>query len=195
VPVGSGANGLAVSVATNSVYVANSGAPSLGHTVSVINGATCNGSVHLGCATPVATAEVGLEPFDVAVDDATHTVYVVDNANGDSPGNVTVIDSATCNGSSTVGCAGHHPRAGIGRSGLLAAIDTVTHLVYVSDYSSAAVSVIDGKACAATKTGGCTREAPLRAVPSNPFGIAVDHGVHTVYVATFSGALAMLRTA
>lgn len=198
VPVGPGANTLAVSPAANSVYVSNSGSEQFGfgHTVSIIDGATCKGTVHTGCAHPAAKARVGLEPAGIVIDDAKHSVYVVANANGDAPGNVTVLNSNTCNGATTTGCGGSHPAAGIGRSGLLAALDPQAHKVYVSDFSSAGVSVVNGATCNAGTTSGCVREVPLRAVASQPFGIAVDGTEHTVYVATFAdgGTLSLVPT-
>jgi hypothetical protein len=61
VTVGTGTAVLAVSTATDTIYAPNSGTSFNGHTMSVINGATCNGTSHSG-------------PFGVAVNDRTHTV-------------------------------------------------------------------------------------------------------------------------
>ena len=94
VKVGQGTFALAVSAATDTIY-APSGAD---NTVAVINGATCNGTDHSGCGHLAATAKVGIDPFGAAVNDHTHTVYVTNNADGDSPGTVSVINAATCNG-------------------------------------------------------------------------------------------------
>jgi DNA-binding beta-propeller fold protein YncE len=197
VPVGPGANFVGLSAATNTVYVPNTGSEGtgLGHTVSVINGATCNATVHTGCSKPAATVKIGLEPFGLAVDDSSHSVYVVSNADGDAPSRLFVINSKTCNGATTAGCAGSHPSAPIGRSGLAAVVDRTTHAVYVSDFSSAGVSVVNGAICSSKTSGGCRRPAPLRAVTSQPFGIAVDPGNHTVYVASFGrgGTLSLLK--
>ena len=86
---------LGLSIRTDTIY-----APSLAdNTVAVINGATCNGTDHSGCGSLAATVNVGANPFGVAVDDLTHTVYVTNNANGDSPGTLSMINGATCNGS------------------------------------------------------------------------------------------------
>ena len=43
-------------------------------------------------------------PEGVAVDQATDTVYVANNANGDAPASVSVINGATCNGTHHSGC-------------------------------------------------------------------------------------------
>ena len=80
----------------------------------MINGATCNGTDHSGCGHLAATAKVGLDPFGAAVNDRTHTVYVTNNADGDSPGTVSVINGATCNGTHTTGCHRHFPTAATG---------------------------------------------------------------------------------
>ena len=79
---------LAVDQATDTVYVANIGDNFSGksHTVAVINGAICNGHQHSGCGQTPRTVRVGGGPDGVAVDQATDTVYAVndgaDNNNG-----------------------------------------------------------------------------------------------------------------
>jgi DNA-binding beta-propeller fold protein YncE len=183
VKVGGGTAILAVSAATDTIYATNTGMSFSGHTMSVINGATCNGTRHSGCAHLAATVTVGSGPFGIAVNDRTHTVYVVNNANGDSPGTVSVINSATCNGTDTAGCHRRFPAMATGRSPLLAAVDAATGIIYVTDFSSAGVTVLDGSRCNASVTSGCG--APLReqAVGSQPFGLAISQQTSTVYVA------------
>ena len=67
-------------------------------TVSVINGATCNGAQHSGCAQTPPTVTVGAGPDAVAVDPATDTVYVANNGSNNQGNTVSVINGATCNG-------------------------------------------------------------------------------------------------
>jgi DNA-binding beta-propeller fold protein YncE len=93
---GRGARGIAVNEATDTVYVANTAA----NTVSVIDGATCNGTVHRGCGRGITAAPVGASPRRVAVDERTNTVYVT-NAGSNT---VTVLNGATCNGRVHRGC-------------------------------------------------------------------------------------------
>jgi len=188
VRVGVNTPDLAVSVKTDTIY-----APSFttGDTVAVINGATCNGTDHSGCGHLAATVKVGLYPFGVAVDDATQTVYVANNTNGDTPGTVSVINGATCNGSDTTGCKGTMPTIEVGRSPLAVALNARTDTLYVSDYSSAAVSVVNGSKCNAEVTTGCRQPAPQRAVGSQPYGLAVNPHNSTVYVADLLGQGAM----
>ena len=71
---------IAVDPATDTLYVTEAGAgiSGTGHTLSVINGATCNGRVTSGCGQTPATVTVGHFPFGDAFDPANNTVYVTD---------------------------------------------------------------------------------------------------------------------
>jgi DNA-binding beta-propeller fold protein YncE len=198
VKVGAGTAVLGVSEATDTIYAPNSGSSSFnGDTMSVINGATCNGTNHSGCSRLAAIVTVGSGPYGVTVDDRTHTVYVVNNADGDSPGTVSVINGATCNGTDTSGCHQGLPAMAAGRSPLLAAVDTRTGVVYVTDFSGAGVSILDGSRCNASVTSGCGASPREQAVGSQPFGVAIDQNTSTVYVTdTFqAGSLSILSTA
>jgi DNA-binding beta-propeller fold protein YncE len=62
--------------------------------VSVINGATCNGTDHSGCGQTPTAAPSGFGAVGVAIDPATNTIYV-SNIQDTS---VSVINGATCNG-------------------------------------------------------------------------------------------------
>ena len=121
----------------------------------------------------------------MAVDDATNTVYVANNRDGDTPGTVSVIDGATCNGSDTTGCAGPIPAVVIGRSPRLAVLDPSTNVVYITDKSSAAVSALNGATCNAAVMTGCSTPLPLYPVGSLPIGLAVNPETNTVYAMTF----------
>jgi len=182
VKVGAGTAVLAVSAATDTIYAPNPGTSFSGDTMSVINGATCNGTNHSGCSHLAATVAVGSGPYGVAVDDRTHTVYVVNNANGDSPGTVSVINGATCNGTNTAGCSRHFPTMATGRSPLLAAVDTATGIIYITDFSSAGISILDGSRCNALVTSGCRVLPREQAVGSQPYSLAINQQANTVYV-------------
>jgi DNA-binding beta-propeller fold protein YncE len=194
VTVGTGTAVLAVSTATDTIYAPNSGTSFNGHTMSVINGATCNGTSHSGCSHLAASVTVGTGPFGVAVNDRTHTVYVVNNAFGDAPGTVSVINAATCNGTVTAGCGRHFPTMATGVAPQLAAVNPATGIIYVTDFGSAGVTVLDGSRCNATVTSGC--RAPLREQPvgSEPASLAVSPQTSTVYIAdTFqAGSVSVL---
>lgn len=186
VNVGEGTDNLSVSAKTDTIYAPSVGIPfATGTTVSVINGATCNGTNQSGCGHVAATVTVGLGPYGVAVDDATNTVYVANNRDGDTPGTVSVIDGATCNGSDTTGCAGPIPAVVIGRSPRLAVLDPSTNVVYITDKSSAAVSALNGATCNAAVMTGCSTPVPLYPVGSLPIGLAVNPETNTVYAMTF----------
>jgi DNA-binding beta-propeller fold protein YncE len=178
--VGAGTATLAVSIATDTVY-----APSVvPDTVSVINGATCNGSNHSGCGHFAAIAKPGAGPVGVTVNGHTHTLYVVNNAAGDAPGSVSVINAATCNGTHTSGCRQHFPTFATGRAPLNIALDERTDALYVTGSASADVTVIDGARCNASVTSGCA--APrVQPVGSLPVSVAVNPRSGTVYVGTF----------
>jgi DNA-binding beta-propeller fold protein YncE len=191
VKIGKGTFALAVSAATDTVYGPNAGPSFDGNTVSVINGATCNGIDHSGCGHLAATVKVGLGPVGVAVNDRTHTVYVANNADGDLPGTVSIINGATCNGTDTSGCSGHVPTAPVGRSPESVAVDTRTSIIYVTDFSSAKVSRLNGSRCNAAKTTGCRRALHAQAAGSGPFGIAVNQGTNTAYVTLLFGSDSM----
>jgi DNA-binding beta-propeller fold protein YncE len=196
VKVGAGTAVLAVSAATDTIYASNSGSSFSGDTMSVINGATCNGTNHSGCSHLAATVTVGSGPYGVAVDDRTHTVYVVNNADGEAPGTVSVINGATCNGTDTAGCTGHFSTIATGRSPLLAVVDTSTGIIYVTDFSSAGVSILDGSRCNASLTSGCGVPPREQPVGSQPFGLAINQNTGTVYVTeTFqAGSMSILST-
>ncbi len=183
---------LAVSPETDTVYAPGSGASFSGDTVALINGATCNGTDHAGCSHVAATIKVGLGPSGVAVNEVTDTVYVSDNANGDLPGELSVIDGATCNATDTSGC-GHIAAVPTGRSPLFVAVDPGTDTVYVADFSSAAVTVVNGAHCNGTTSSGCATAGRLQAVGSQPVGVAFDPANGTVYVTQIfqSGSMAV----
>ena len=186
VNVAAGTSQIAVSTATNTIYAPSAGANFPGDTVAVIDGATCDAADLSGCGQPAATVKVGAGPDGVAVNDLTHTIYAANNADGNSPGTVSVINGATCNGANTTGCAPIATVA-VGRSPRLVAIDTTTDHIYVTDHSSATVSIIDGSTCNATNITGCSQPAAAQAVGSQPNGLAIDDDTNTVYAFTGPG--------
>jgi DNA-binding beta-propeller fold protein YncE len=184
VPVGTGTFNLAVSTAVNTVYAPATGygGNGKGHTVAVIDGASCNGTNHAGCTHPAATVDVGHNPIGVDVSDKAHTVYVTNFNNGDHPGSISMINEATCNGAHTAGCAGRHPVVTVGPGPYIPFVDASTGTVYVSDFLFADVSVINGRTCNATRTSGChaVRQIP---VGSQPVSVAVSNASSSLYVA------------
>ena len=104
---------VAVNPSTNTIYATNvtHGNPFLGDTVYVIDGPTCDAADTTGCGNPPATISVGSDPFfgdanpfGIAVDQATDTIYTANIVNGEGRGFVSVIDGATCNSQNMSGC-------------------------------------------------------------------------------------------
>jgi len=183
VTVGSGPFGIAVNPTTDTVYVANTGqlfVTADGHTVSVINGATCNAEVTSGCGQATATVTVGRAPFGVAVDQATNVIYVVNNTGGDTDATLSTIDGAHCDGADSSGCVSGPPTdLGPGQwapNGI--ALDPATHTLFTANFYNASVSTID-------LTGLPHRlSAPLLPVGSAPEDLVLDPGDHTIYASS-----------
>jgi hypothetical protein len=75
--------------------------PYIGNTVYVISGPTCDGEDTAGCGNPPATISVGSDPFfgdanpfGIALDEATDTVYTANIFDGEGPGTVSIINGA-----------------------------------------------------------------------------------------------------
>jgi DNA-binding beta-propeller fold protein YncE len=178
---------LAVDQATNTIYATNvilNTVPFGGDSVSVINGATCDAANTTGCGQTPATVTAGSNPWGIAVDQATDTIYTANIADGEHPGTVSVINGASCNGSDHAGC-GQTPAsiaAGFGSVGM--AIDLATGTVYVANIQDASVSVIDSATCNGSGIAGCSQAPPKLAVGDHPSALAVDPAVGTAYVAS-----------
>ena len=189
VTVGSAPLGVAANPVTNTVYVTNFG-DFAGDTVSVINGAACNGVQHSGCGQAPASVTVGAAPWGLAIGQAANTIYVANNYGGDSPASLSVINGATCDGTNTSGCGKTPPAiAGIGRAPNGIAFDPATHTVYTANALDATVSVVNlarGQA------------PPLRAAAQSrrrqrPRSARHRRSTHTIYVAdSFDGTLSVL---
>jgi DNA-binding beta-propeller fold protein YncE len=181
VTVGEGPAAIAVNPVTNTVYVANNGVLYLGpfgDTVSVIDGITCNGTVSTGCGKAPALITVGPQPYGVAVDSKTNTIFVANTDGGDGPGTLGVIRGATCDATVTIGCTKSPPvipGLGRGTNGIL--FDPATDAVYTANLADATVSVVSvGRARSST--------TPARvAVGGFPKALALDPANHTIYVA------------
>ena len=108
----------------------------------------------------------------MAVNDHTRTVYVTNFANGDSPGTVSVINGATCNGTHTSGCHQRFPVLATGRGPDGVAVDPSIGTVYVTNLFSATVTILNGSRHAG-------RQQAVGSLPQFP---AVNPSTHTVYV-------------
>jgi DNA-binding beta-propeller fold protein YncE len=185
---------LAVDQATDTLYTANVvlGNPYTGQTVAVFNAATCNGTTHTGCGQTPATVHAGDNPFGVAVDQATDTIYTANNVNGEHQGTVSAINGATCNGTNHTGCTQTPPqvRAGFGALGI--AIDPAANMIYVANLEDTSVSVINGTTCNGTNHTGCGHTPPKIAVGNYPSAIALDPAACTGYVSNGDNTVSVI---
>jgi YVTN family beta-propeller protein len=190
VNVGSVPVALDVNQATDTVYVANWG-NGTGTTVSVINGATCNGRDTAGCGQAPASVTIGTGPAGVIVDQPTDTVYVGTVAPDNSEA-VSVINGAICNGAVTSGCGQTPPSVTVGTGSsdfnVGFAIDQSAKTLYVANWTDNTLSMIDKATCNATVTSGCSQTPAVVNVGSGPTGIALDAAAHTIYTSNFNDA-------
>ena len=137
--VGLTPEGVAVNQATDTIYVAdlrNGEAPGA---VSVVNGATCNGTRTTGCSThPAPTAKAGFGTVGVAIDTTTDQIY----ATGTEDTSVSVINGATCNATHLTGRKQTPPKDAVGNLTGFLAVDHANHTVYVTDNRGTDLSLI-----------------------------------------------------
>jgi DNA-binding beta-propeller fold protein YncE len=175
---------LAVDQATDTVYVANTGDNFSGtnHTVSVINGATCNGHRHTGCGHTPRTVRVGAGPDGVAVDQATHTVYVANNGPTNNGDTVSVINGATCNGRRHSGCGQAAASVRVGHGPFWIAVDQATHTAYTANNTDSTVSVINTASCNGRRHSGCGQRTSAVPVGFRPWALTIDRALHRGFV-------------
>ena len=126
-------------------------------------------------------------PFGIAVDPETDTIYTANIFSGEGPGTISVINGAICNGHDANGCAQTPATApaGFGANGV--AIDQTTHQVYVTDIQDTSVTTIDGATCNGTNATSCDDTRTESTVGDYPSSIGVDAAVGTAYVANIEG--------
>src|SRR5262249_40919674 len=189
-----GPSWIGINVATDTIYVANT-PPSGTGTVSVIDGATCNGHTGRGCGRVPATVTVGSNPFALAVDQASDTVYVANFDNGFNGGSVSVINGATCNAHTTAGCGQTPPTVPTGTGTGFAAVDDALHTVFAPNAGDDTLSAINTQTCNGTVTSGCGRRPPNLQATSHrgpgfnsfPNGLALMPRSGTAYVVNIGG--------
>jgi len=177
ITVGNGPDGLAVDEATDTIYVANVA----DNTISVIDGATCNGEVSSGCGQTPATIANGFNgPAVPAVDEATDTIYVPNSADG----TVSVINGAGCNATVTAGCGNTPAKLSVGEVPNAVAVDQATDTVYVAVASGSvgSVAVINGATCDSTVTSGCGQTPASVPAGANADDLVVDPITQSVFV-------------
>jgi YVTN family beta-propeller protein len=173
--VGGFPTGIALDPSTHTIYVANGTT----HSLSLIDGRTCNARSTRGCGQRVTAVTAGLDPIGIAVDSSTSTVYVVNYS-----GTVAVVNGGRCRASNASGCRVAPTTVGVGVNPQFLALDEKTDTLYVTNEGSNTVSVIDTKTCNARRTTGCRRPRASIPVGPAPFALAVNPVTSSVYVTT-----------
>lgn len=170
--------GIAIDRSNHSVYVSNLATDSL----YVFNGVTCNADTQSDCsAVSVAQLPAGYLPYQPDIDPTTHSVYLPLFAETAVLGFAAVIDGSTCNGIDHSGC-GLTPRlVETGSLPLVARLDPATETVYVSNETSASLSVIDAATCNGLNPSACPRRVPALATGVNLISFGVNRKTHTLY--------------
>jgi DNA-binding beta-propeller fold protein YncE len=177
VPIAGFAGDVVVDQSTNTVYVDGGG-----NDLEVIAGATCNArdtSCTKTALVPLGTNNGG---GPIAIDLATHTVYVGGTAD------IAVVDALRCNAEDMSGCATQTP-ATIVVDPSPNALGVAPHTLYDAEFNIAdpaapsVVDVIDTRHCQAADTSGCASQPASRVhVGLSPGDTAVDLAHHTLYV-------------
>jgi DNA-binding beta-propeller fold protein YncE len=193
---GNSALSLAVNPVTNTIYATNvvtNTVPYGGDSVYVINGATCDAATTAGCGQTPATINAGFNPWGIAVDQATDTIYTANVADGEHPGTVSVINGATCNGTNHSGCGQTPTAAPAGFGAVGVAINPATGTIYVANIQDTSVSVINGATCDRSSTSGCGQAPGEVAVGNYPSALAADPAAGTVYITNGDNTVSVIH--
>jgi DNA-binding beta-propeller fold protein YncE len=183
ITVGNQPSGIAIDEQTDTVYVSNIA----DNTVSVFNGATCNGQNTSGCGQTPATVPVGSTPLGIFADPANDTVYVPDAGETD----VSMIDSATCNATDLAACpTSAPPTVDVGAFSQDVEVDQTTHTVYVTTFGALnGWTVFDANTCNATDQAGCATLGYLAGDSIGPNQAQVDTANDTLYTANYDNTV------
>ena len=136
-------------------------------------------------APETRTVVIGIDPQDMVLNPATHTLYAVSDPENSLDGSISVINASTCNSLQASGCADNTPSVQVGNGPGALAVDQATDTVYVVNANSNTVSVINGAICNAQRIAGCSLTPPVIKLPENPVDVAVNQANDTVYVANW----------
>lgn len=187
--------GIVINPLTDTVYVGTDTAngPNL---ISVFNGATCNATDALGCGQTPAVLPVGSSGgagIDLAINDATNTLYATNNTYTEPTGDaVYVFNAATCDGQNTTGCGQTPSTVTVGDDPAGLAVDRWTDTIYdvvhaQGDYA-ASVAVINGATCNGSDTSGCGQTPASSFAGFGALFVAVDPITQRVYTANLQDA-------
>ena len=176
-------SGVAVDVATDTVYVANAGA----NTVSVFDGATCNAVITSGCGQVPAEVPVGAAPLALTIDPVSGTAYIANSSGTD----VSMLDTRRCNAARLSDCPTTPPPAvDVGANPFNVDTDELSHTAYVTtigDHNGWAV--FDTGTCNARRQSGCTTLGRLAGDPAGPNDGKVDPVHQTLFTADFGNTI------
>jgi DNA-binding beta-propeller fold protein YncE len=139
-----------IAQAAGTLYV-TSADPSL---VTVIKTSTCSARDVSGCAGHLTVTRGGVDPLELAGDQAAHTLYVADGGEN----TVSMIDAAACGAASVSGCGQVPASFPAGSTQLLLAVDPGSRTLYV--VGAGTLSVISTRSCNAAGTRGCPTQPP-----------------------------------
>jgi DNA-binding beta-propeller fold protein YncE len=176
---GTGPSGLDLNPKTKTLYVANQS----DNTVSVIDASACNQHHLGGCNQTWPTVGVGTNPFRVAVNRTTNTVYV---ANFNST--LSIINGATCNASVHSSCNQAQATTTVGARPNDLVVDELSNTIYVANRNGNTVSVVDGRHCQGSDTSGCSQAWFTFTVGQAPQALAFNPNNQTLYVGIDTGA-------
>jgi len=169
---------IALDEANHSVYVTDFN----DQLVRVFDSATCNALDTSGCGQNPATFSVPATPVQAAVDEASGTVYVpIASYEPNHPGAVALVNTATCNGTISSGCAAtsYAPAGIVGPQNAI--VDAATNTVYVANEGASSISVLDGATCNAHTPNLCPTHPPGLAGGFDAGFITLDPQTQTIY--------------
>jgi DNA-binding beta-propeller fold protein YncE len=149
--------------------------------LGVIDTSVCNASTTLGCGS-AAQVQVGASGFAAVFDPLTKTVYVENQLST----SVSVVNGATCNALNHSGCNQKPPILATGIDPAPFGYNPLTQTLYVSAQDTNFAWMLDGSKCNATRTDGCTKQAPTTNTGSGPSGLDLNPNTKTLYVANQS---------
>jgi YVTN family beta-propeller protein len=149
--------------------------------LAVIDTSVCNASTTAGCAN-FAQVQIGAYGFAAVFDPQTRTVYV-ENFFSTS---MSVVNGTTCNAMNHSGCNQKPPVLATGIDPTPFGYNPATQTLYVSSQDTNFAWLLDGSKCNATRTDGCTKNAPTTPTGTGPSGVDINPNTTTLYVANQS---------
>ena len=156
VTVGPAPWGLAIDQVANTIYVANNNGGDGPASLSVINGAICDGSNTSGCGkTPPTIAGIGRAPNGISFDPATYTIYTANALDA----TVSVVNLSR----GAIGLpSGQLPKVAVGSVPEALAIDHATHTIYIADAVDGTLSLLPECPLHAASATGSVLPAAMR---------------------------------